>query len=74
MYVRTAVVYSSPCPRLEKKSFQVVVAISGFYVGLYGLFKGLSALFSSPKKEEGERQLRRSDVATIFGTKRSPYR
>ena len=31
---------------------QVVVAISGFYVGLYGLSKVLSALFSSPKKEE----------------------
>lgn len=35
---------------------QVVVAISGFYVGLYVVFKGLSAIFSSPKKEEvGER-------------------
>lgn len=31
---------------------QVVVAISGFYVGLYVVFKGLSAVFSSPKKKE----------------------
>lgn len=32
------------------------MAISGFYVGLYGVFKVLSAAFSSPKKEEvGER-------------------
>lgn len=31
---------------------QVVVAISGFYVGLYVVFKGLSAAFSSPKKKE----------------------
>lgn len=29
-----------------------MVAISGFYVGLYVVFKGLSAVFSSPKKEE----------------------
>lgn len=33
---------------------QVVVAITGFYVGLYGVFKVLSAAFSSPKKEIGE--------------------
>lgn len=32
------------------------MAISGFYVGLYVVFKGLSAAFSSPKKPEaGER-------------------
>ncbi|CAM9691231.1 unnamed protein product [Ectocarpus fasciculatus] len=30
----------------------VVVAISGFYVGLYVVCKGISALFSSPKKKE----------------------
>lgn len=30
------------------------MAISGFYVGLYVVFKGLSAAFSSPKKEVGE--------------------
>lgn len=28
------------------------MAISGFYVGLYGVFKILSAAFSSPKKAE----------------------
>ena len=33
---------------------QVVVAISGFYLGLYGLSKVLSAAFSSPKKEAGK--------------------
>ncbi|CAM9157274.1 unnamed protein product [Pylaiella littoralis] len=33
------------------KDEHVVVAISGFYVGLYVVFKGLSAAFSSPKKE-----------------------
>ncbi|CAM9484203.1 unnamed protein product [Ectocarpus sp. 12 AP-2014] len=33
------------------KDEHVVVAISGFYVGLYVVCKGLSALFSSPKKE-----------------------
>lgn len=33
---------------------QVVVAISGFYLGLYGLSKVLSAVFSSPKKEVGK--------------------
>eukprot|EP00904_Undaria_pinnatifida_P012010 jgi/Undpi1/793/HiC_scaffold_10.g04257.m1 len=33
------------------KDEHVVVAISGFYVGLYGLSKVLSAMFSSPKKE-----------------------
>ena len=30
------------------------MAISGFYVGLYGLSKVLSAMFSSPKKEVGK--------------------
>eukprot|EP00752_Nemacystus_decipiens_P007230 g6471.t1 len=34
------------------KDEHVVVAISGFYVGLYVVCKGLSALFSSPKKAE----------------------
>ncbi|CAM9192053.1 unnamed protein product [Scytosiphon promiscuus] len=34
------------------KDEHVVVAISGFYVGLYVVFKGMSAIFSSPKKEE----------------------
>ncbi len=28
------------------------MAISGFYLGLYFVFKGLSAAFSSPKKAE----------------------
>lgn len=31
-----------------------MVAISGFYLGLYGLSKVLSAVFSSPKKEVGK--------------------
>ncbi|CAM9867300.1 unnamed protein product, partial [Choristocarpus tenellus] len=32
------------------KDEQLVVAITGFYVGLYALFKAGSAVFSSPKK------------------------
>ncbi|CAN0451105.1 unnamed protein product [Ascophyllum nodosum] len=38
------------------KDEHLVVGIAGFYVGLYGLFKVVSAMFSSPKKKLGEIQ------------------
>lgn len=41
-----------PCACHFHGMVQVVVAISGFYVGLYVVCKGISALFSSPKKKE----------------------
>lgn len=41
---------------------QVVVAISGFYVGLYVVCKGISALFSSPKKKEVGEKSRQEGV------------
>lgn len=45
----------------------MVVAISGFYVGLYVVFKGLSAVFSSPKKaEDGESAQGHHRVALCF--------
>lgn len=45
------------------------MAISGFYVGLYVVCKGLSALFSSPKKAEvgeGRREERTEGHKTML--------
>lgn len=45
------------------------MAISGFYVGLYVVFKGLSAVFSSPKKAEvGEGAPRERGAQQPVGT------
>ena len=50
LHILTPPLSFSACERTTE--WQVVVAISGFYVGLYVVFKGLSAVFSSPKKAE----------------------